>query len=220
MSRDEAIAHAAALAGGVDVPVSADLENGFGAAPDAVFADGQPPPPPVWPAARSRTFPAIRMRRSTPLELAVERVAAAAQAAHSADAGLVLTARAENLIHGIHDLADTIARLQAFQNAGADVLYAPGLSRLEDVRTVTASVDLPVNVLARPGLGSVAELAGRIRRPDLRRRRFRLRRLRRTVPRRDGTARPRQLRLPGRRRPGARAIGRGVRASVIPTDKR
>jgi 2-methylisocitrate lyase-like PEP mutase family enzyme len=159
VSRDEAIAHAGALADAVDVPVSADLENGFGAAPDAVYSTVSAA------AATGLAGCSIEDFSSDPdapiyaLELAVERIAAAVQAAHRTDAPIVLTARAENLIHGIHDLADTIARLQAFQEAGADVLYAPGLTRLEDVRTVTASVDLPVNVLARPGLGSVAELA-------------------------------------------------------------
>jgi 2-methylisocitrate lyase-like PEP mutase family enzyme len=71
----------------------------------------------------------------------------------------VLTARAENLIHGIRDLDDTIARLQAYQEAGADVLYAPGLTDLADVRRVVDALDRPVNVLARPGLGSIEELA-------------------------------------------------------------
>jgi len=69
------------------------------------------------------------------------------------------TARAENHLHGRHDLADTIARLQSFQLAGADVLYAPGLTRADDIKAVISSVDLPVNVLAMPGAPSVAELA-------------------------------------------------------------
>jgi 2-methylisocitrate lyase-like PEP mutase family enzyme len=71
----------------------------------------------------------------------------------------VLTARAENLLHGRPDLADTIARLQAYQEAGADVLFAPGLNRLEDIRQVVAAVDRPVNVLAVAGAPAVAELA-------------------------------------------------------------
>jgi len=71
----------------------------------------------------------------------------------------VLTARAENFLHGRRDLADTIARLQSFQEAGADVLYAPGLTRLEDIRAVVESVDRPVNVLALPGAPDVARLA-------------------------------------------------------------
>jgi len=72
---------------------------------------------------------------------------------------LVLTARAENYLHGRPDLADTIARLQAYQEAGADVLYAPGLRDLADIRQVVSSVDLPVNVLASPGGPPISELA-------------------------------------------------------------
>ena len=88
--------------------------------------------------------------------LAAERVAAAAEAAGGR---LVLTARTENYRFGRPDLDDTIARLQSFQEAGADVLYAPGLKRIEDIRAVVESVDRPVNVLARPGVPTVSELA-------------------------------------------------------------
>ena len=91
--------------------------------------------------------------------LAAARIEAAAEAAHRGPVGLVLTARAENHLHGRADLADTIDRLQAYQQAGADVLYAPGLTRLEGIRQLVASVDRPVNVLARPGVPPVAELA-------------------------------------------------------------
>ncbi|MGH3100248.1 MAG: isocitrate lyase/phosphoenolpyruvate mutase family protein, partial [Thermoleophilia bacterium] len=94
-----------------------------------------------------------------PAGLAAERVRAAAEAAHRGPVGLVLTARAENYLHGRPDLADTIARLQAYQEAGADVLYAPGLTHLDDIRRVVSSLDRPVNVLARPGVPAVAELA-------------------------------------------------------------
>ena len=80
-------------------------------------------------------------------------------AAHDGPATLVLTARAENLIRGRQDLADTIARLQRYQEAGADVLYAPGLTSLDDIRSVVTSVDRPVNVLALPGAPSVGTLA-------------------------------------------------------------
>ena len=90
---------------------------------------------------------------------AAERVAAAAEAAHSGSVHLVLTARAENYLHGRPDLADTIARLQAFQEAGADVLYAPGLTRFEDIQQLISAVDRPVNVLALPGVPPVAKLA-------------------------------------------------------------
>jgi 2-methylisocitrate lyase-like PEP mutase family enzyme len=91
--------------------------------------------------------------------LAAARIEAAAEAAHRGPVGLVLTARAENHLHGRPDLADTIDRLQAYQQAGADVLYAPGLTRLEDIRQLVASVDRPVNVLARRGVPPVAQLA-------------------------------------------------------------
>ena len=91
------------------------------------------------------------------LEHARARVEAAAEAARAG--GLVLTARAENHLHGRDDLADTIARLQAYEEVGADVLYAPGLVRLEDIREVVASVGKPVNVLVRAGAPTVAELA-------------------------------------------------------------
>jgi len=87
-------------------------------------------------------------------------VAAAAEAAHRGPGRLVLTARAENHLHGRPDLDDTIARLVAYQEAGADVLYAPGLTDLADIARVVDAVDRPVNVLALPGAPSVAELAG------------------------------------------------------------
>ncbi|MBV9253398.1 MAG: isocitrate lyase/phosphoenolpyruvate mutase family protein, partial [Actinobacteria bacterium] len=91
--------------------------------------------------------------------LAAERVAAAAEAAHAGPAHVVLTGRCENHIRGVHDLADTITRLQAYQEAGADVLYAPGVSGLDDIRSIVASVDRPINVLALPGAPTVDELA-------------------------------------------------------------
>jgi 2-methylisocitrate lyase-like PEP mutase family enzyme len=88
-----------------------------------------------------------------------DRVAAAAEVAHRGPVHLVLTARAENYLHRRRDLADTIARLQSYQDAGADVLYAPGVSDIDEVRTLVASVDLPVNVLALAGAPRVSELA-------------------------------------------------------------
>lgn len=157
--REQALAHAATIVGAVDVPVSADLESGFGDTPDEVHAT-------ITEAAAvglagasvedSTGDPADPIRD---MAAAVERVAAAVRAAREAGTGLVLTARAENLIHGIPDLADTISRLQAFQEAGADVLYAPGLTDLADIRAVLTSVDRPVNILTRPGLPPVADLA-------------------------------------------------------------
>ena len=94
-----------------------------------------------------------------PLEAAVERVAAAVGAARALDFPFTLTARAENHIRGNPDLDDTIARLQAYERAGADVLYAPGLASVEEIRAVCEAVSKPVNVLARPGL-TLEEIAG------------------------------------------------------------
>lgn len=155
VSRDEALAHAAELVSSVDVPVSADLENGFGHTPEAVAAI-------VTDAAATGlagcSIEDYTGNPDTPfydLAKAVERI----EAARAAASDLVLTARAENFIRGNPDLADTIARLQAFQEAGADVLYAPGVSKPDDLRSLLASVDRPVNVLVRPDLAPVAELA-------------------------------------------------------------
>ena len=159
VSREEAVAHASALAAAVRVPVSADFENGFGSSPEEVVVTVRAAVASGLAGCSIEDFSGDMAKPIYPLALATERVVAAAQAAHAADAGLVLTARAENLIRGVPDLADTIARLQAYQEAGADVLYAPGLNRLEDVRTVVAAIDRPLNVLARPGLGSIQDLA-------------------------------------------------------------
>ena len=93
------------------------------------------------------------------IDLAAERVAAAVDVAHRSDGQFVITARAENFIHDRKDLADTIARLQRYQEAGADVLFAPGVHAGEDLRSLLAAVDRPVNVLALPGVPPVAELA-------------------------------------------------------------
>ncbi|WP_425405591.1 isocitrate lyase/PEP mutase family protein [Hwanghaeella sp.] len=159
LSRAELLANAQSIVEATDLPVSADLEDGFGASPD-ICAE------------------TIRMASATglvggsiedatgdpanpifPLEAAAERVAASAQA--SAELPFVLTARAENFLWGRPDLKDTIARLQAFSEAGADVLYAPGLPDIEAIRTVCREVDKPVNVvmgLQGPSY-SVAELS-------------------------------------------------------------
>lgn len=158
MSRDEILANAAAIVDVTTLPVSADLEHGFGDDPadvaetvrlavgcglagcsieDSTGRDGAP----LYPVAK-----------------AVERLAAAAAVAHAGPVHLVLTGRAENHLHGVVDLGDTIARLQAYQDAGADVLYAPGLTDIGDIRRLVDAVDRPVNVLARPGGPSVAEL--------------------------------------------------------------
>jgi len=156
VTRDEAIAHAGLIAAASDLPVSADLENGFADNPAAV-AD-------CVRGARDAGVAGCSIEDYTADDdspiydaaFAAERVRAAAQAAAGE---LVLTARAENYLHGRRDLADTIARLQRFQDAGADVLFAPGVSDAGEIRTLVASVDRPVNVLAMPNAPSVAELA-------------------------------------------------------------
>ncbi len=141
------------IAAATDLPVNGDLENGFGDAPeDAAETIRQG-------AAAGLSGGSIEDstgRRDAPvyeLAHAVERVRAAAEAAHSRPHPFTLTARAENLIVGRPDLADTIRRLQAYQEAGADVLYAPGLATSEDIATVVRSVDRPINVLiGMPGM--------------------------------------------------------------------
>jgi 2-methylisocitrate lyase-like PEP mutase family enzyme len=158
MSREEAIASAAAIVEATDLPVSADLENGFSEDPAGV-AETMRLALEAGLAGASVEDYSRREEAIYDVGVAAERVAAAAEVAHRGPAQLVLTARAENHLYGITDLSDTIARLQAYQEAGADVLYAPGLSQLEDIRQVVASVDRPVNVLGRPGAPSVAELA-------------------------------------------------------------
>ncbi len=156
MTAEEAIASAATIVQATDLPVSADLENGFADDPAGVaetiglaLAAG----------LAGASIEDYSGQEIYGIELAAERVAAAAEAAHGGLSRLVLTARAENHFRGIDDLGDTIKRLQAYQEAGADVLYAPRLSSSEDIRQVVASVDLPVNVLAWPGVPSVSELA-------------------------------------------------------------
>jgi 2-methylisocitrate lyase-like PEP mutase family enzyme len=158
VTRNEALAHAAAIVTAVDVPVSADLENGFAREPAAaaetyaLAVDAGLAGASIEDSSSDRDDPIF------PIDLAAERVAAAAAAAH--DRGpFVLTARAENHLHGRNDLDDTIGRLQAYEAAGADALYAPGLRAIDDIRRVVESVGLPVNVLAMPGAPPVSELA-------------------------------------------------------------
>jgi 2-methylisocitrate lyase-like PEP mutase family enzyme len=157
VTRDEAIAHAGAVSVGTGLPVTGDLEDGFGADPAAVAETMRRA---VAGGLAGASVEDFTRRADDPvyeLELAVERVAAAAAAAGDAG-GLVVTARAENYIKGRPDLADTIRRLQAYQEAGADVLYAPGLVERDDIAAVLSSVDRPVNVLCRPDGPTVAEL--------------------------------------------------------------
>ena len=152
---DEVVEHTATLDRATELPVSVDLENGYGAEPES--------------AARAITRVAEAGAvggsiedydpggRIYDLAHAVERVAATAETARRLPFPFMLTARAENHIRGNPDLDDTITRLQAFEEAGADVLYAPGLRTADEIRAVCQAVSKPVNVLARPGL-SLAEI--------------------------------------------------------------
>jgi 2-methylisocitrate lyase-like PEP mutase family enzyme len=157
---DEALTNAAAVVKGAgEVPVSADLENGFGDEPGQVKMTIMNALSVGLSGGSIEDWSGGPNGRIYDIKLAAERVAAAADMAHRGPVEMVLTARAENHLHGVDDLADTIARLQAYQEAGADVLYAPGVTKLEDIRSIVSSVDRPVNVLALPGVPSVAELA-------------------------------------------------------------
>jgi 2-methylisocitrate lyase-like PEP mutase family enzyme len=157
VSRDEALAHAGALAKAVELPMSADLENGLAEDPPGVAETMRLTREAGLAGCSVEDWDAAAGALYEPAA-AAERVVAAAEAAHAGSVRLVLTARAENHLRGKPDLDDTIARLQLYQRAGADVLYAPGLTTGEEIRAVVSSVDLPVNVLARPGVPPVAEL--------------------------------------------------------------
>jgi 2-methylisocitrate lyase-like PEP mutase family enzyme len=159
VTRAEALAHSAAMVAAVDVPVSADLENCYADDPAGV-AETVAGALDAGLAGCSVEDYAGRADDSIyDVGLATERVAAAVEVAHAGPVHLVITARAENLIHGHDDLDDTIARLQAYERAGADVLFAPGLAAIDVIRRVVDAVGRPVNVLARPGGPTVAELA-------------------------------------------------------------
>jgi 2-methylisocitrate lyase-like PEP mutase family enzyme len=159
VTRSEALDHAAAIVAATELPVSADLENGFADDPAGVADTVRLAAEAGLAGCSVEDATGDQDRPVYDAGLAADRVQAAAEAAHRGPVRLVLTARAENYLYGRPDLADTIARLQAFQAAGADVLYAPGISDLEEIRQLVASVDRPVNVLARPGVPAVAELA-------------------------------------------------------------
>ena len=154
VTRDELVAHVAALAAATDLPLNVDSERCYPDDPGGVAETAA-----LLAGAGAAGFSVEDWDPATgtidPVEVAVARVAVAAHAAGS----LVLTARAENHIHGIDDLGDTIARLVAYRNAGAGVVYAPGLTRIDQIAAVVEAVGIPVNVLALPNGPSVAELA-------------------------------------------------------------
>jgi 2-methylisocitrate lyase-like PEP mutase family enzyme len=154
---DEVVDHIRLVDGATDLPFSMDLEDGYGDPAKAIAAA----------ASAGAVGGSIEDWDAGaglfPLEQAAERVTAAVEAARSLDFPFTLTARAENHIRGRDDLDDTIARLRAYEEAGADVLYAPGLRTADEVRTVCAAVSRPVNVLAHRGLSmrEIADAGGR-----------------------------------------------------------
>lgn len=159
VARDEALAHAVQLGDASGLPVNADLANCFADEPDGVAETIRLAAEAGIAAASVEDVSGDEDRPIYDLGLSVDRVRAAVEAAHAGPGRLVLVARADNWFHGIEDLDDTIRRLQAYQEAGADVLYAPGPTDTSDLRSIVESVDRPVNVLARPGVPPVAELA-------------------------------------------------------------
>lgn len=156
IGREGALAHCAAVAESVSVPVLGDTENGFADEPAAVAEF-------VTDATRTGlagcSIEDWSGTATYELGLAAERVAAAAEAAHGGATQLVLTARADGRLHGTDDLDSAIRRLQAYSAAGADVLFAPGFSSLEDIRRIIGETDKPVNVLVNGACPPLAELA-------------------------------------------------------------
>jgi 2-methylisocitrate lyase-like PEP mutase family enzyme len=152
-SLDELVSHVRALCAATELPVSVDLENGYDDPARAIAAVAEAG------AVGGSIEDYDPDGGLYPVDDAVSRLAAAVQAARGVGFEFTLTGRAENHIRGNPDLDDTIARLQAYETAGADVLYAPGLASVDEIRAVCAAVARPVNVLARPNL-SLPEIAG------------------------------------------------------------
>jgi 2-methylisocitrate lyase-like PEP mutase family enzyme len=153
---DEVVEHTRVLAEATELPISVDLENGHGHSPEEAAVS-------ITRAAEAGAVGGSiedwdREGSIYELDHAAERITAAREAADATRFPFTLTARAENIFRGVGDLDDTIARLQAYERAGADVLYAPGLGRADQIRAVCEAVSRPVNVLARSGL-SMAEIS-------------------------------------------------------------
>jgi 2-methylisocitrate lyase-like PEP mutase family enzyme len=160
VARHEAIEHCRTVCAAVGLPVSADLENCFADDPEEAAATILSGAGVGLVGGSIEDYSGDPQKPIYDFGLAVERVHAAAEAARSLDFPFVLTARSENLLHGRHDLDDTVRRLQAFEAAGADVLYAPMLTTLEEVQLVAGALSKPLNVLAPPlGEVSAGELA-------------------------------------------------------------
>ncbi len=160
ITREEVLAHIRAIVGASDLPVSADLENGFGDAPEVAAETIRLGAAAGLVGGSIEDATGDERRPIYDREQAVERVRAAVEAVRALPFPFTLTARAENFLHGRADLDDTIARLQAFAEAGADVVYAPGLPSLQAIQTVcTAVAPRAVNALVGAAGRSVAELA-------------------------------------------------------------
>jgi 2-methylisocitrate lyase-like PEP mutase family enzyme len=159
MTRTEVLDHVAELAGSTELPLSADLEGCFAHDPEGVAETISEGVAAGVAGCSVEDFSGNRDEPIYELDRAADRIRAAAEAAHDESVSVVLTARAENYLHGRKDLGDTIARLQAYQEAGADVLFAPLVIDPVELRQLLSSVDLPVSVLVVPGAPTVAELA-------------------------------------------------------------
>lgn len=147
VTRDEVIENCRTIAAATELPVNADLENCFAHAPEAAADTIRLAAEAGAVGGSIEDFTGDRANPIYQFELAVARVRAAADVAHALPIPFLLTARAENLLHGSHDLAEAIRRLQAYEAAGADVLYAPGLRNLDEVRRVVSAVKRPFNVV-------------------------------------------------------------------------
>ncbi len=158
INRDEALAHARVIVMATDLPVAADLENGFGDTPAdaALTIRGAAEVGLVGGSIEDSS--GVLTRKIYDFNHAVERVAAATEAAHAQAFPFTLTARCENFLRGNPDLDDTIRRLQAYEKAGADVLFAPGLPGIDAIRTVVKSIGKPLNVVQTAGGIPLAEL--------------------------------------------------------------
>lgn len=164
VTREAMMRHAAEISSATHLPVSADLESGFGDTPEIVAETIQMGAAAGLVGASIEDMVHGREARLYEISIAAERVAAAVEAARALDFAFTLTARCENYLIGNPDLDDTIRRLLAYQEAGADVLYAPGVSRIEDIAKIVEAVDRPINVLAGGAMTQAALSAAGVKR--------------------------------------------------------